>query len=155
MPEKNSEQEKSIELSKESGQLEALDKVDSSGELADLMEGVDMGEVSEVASEKKKDNGKTSGKSKKDRRKKEKAARPLPSSNVQRRQVLKNYKEEEFKLIKEAKKLKKNPYEYAEKIKQIRSLRQKISDFLHMAIEKVSEIYLKFFGKKHGIKEED
>jgi hypothetical protein len=156
MSEKNLEKEKSIELLKESNQQnEALDKVDSSNELADLMEGVDMGNVSEVASEKKKEDPKTSGKSKKTQKKKKEIARPLPSNNVQRRQVLKNYTAEENKLQREAVKLQKSPYEYAEKLKEIRSLRQKVSDFMQLAIEKVSEIYLKLFGKKHGMKKED
>jgi len=160
MPEKNLskvEKEKSLENSKESLDISgALDKVDSSMDVADLMEGVEDG-LSETASKGKEKKGGGVLKKKKGivkGKKKIKPIRPLPSVNVMRRKVIKEMISEQKKLIRDLSSAK-NPYQYAEKVKQIRSLKQKISDFMKAAIDTIKDLYLKYFGKKHGIKEED
>lgn len=151
------EQQNTVETSKESqDHSEALNKVDSSGDVADLLEGVAMGEISEKASSQKENKGDakpgqavaTTQQKQEDTKPK---ARPLPSINVMRRKVLESMKKEESVLVDELGGLEKNPYAYAEKVKQLRSLRQKISAFLSNALEAVKDVYLKLFGKKHGI----
>lgn len=163
MPDKkinNIERQESANESKESSNLsEALDKVDSSGDIADLMEGVDMGDVSEKASEKRENKGDTNKKqgaqAQQDTSQQVKPARPLPSLNVMRRKVVEKMKEEQTLLIGELSDVKKNPYAYAEKIKQIRSLRQKIGDFLGKAADFIKDAYLKFFGGRHGVEKNE
>jgi hypothetical protein len=148
MPEKNNEnKEHSIELQKESGSNQALEQIDSSENISDLMEGVAMGEISEKNSEKSNENG-SQGKKQKRKRVIQKKLRPLPSSNVQKNHVLKEYQKEELALEKASKKLN-NPYEFAENIKKRRSLRKKISQFVQYSVEKIKEIYLQYFHNKH------
>lgn len=149
MPEKNNEnKEYSIESQKESSNSnQALEKIDLSENISDLMEGVSMGEISEKNSEKSDENGTPT---KQKRRKKiiKKKLRPLPSINVQKKHVLKEYEKEEALLEKALKKIN-NPYEFAENIKKRRSLRQKISQFLQYSVEKIKEVYLQYFHNKH------
>ena len=165
VPEKNINKiSESQEISNESleGQNEALAQIDSSDKVEGLLEGME-GSISESVKDKKEgDSGgsvtKKGGTKKQEDKKKtppKPVYRPLPSTGVMRRQVLKSMKQEEKGLVREAAKLEKKPYEYAEKIKEIRSLRQKISDFLSLALDAIKDTYLKLFGKKHGIETED
>ena len=157
---KSPEKEVQIKESSENKELMAAqEKVDSSLDVADVLEGVEMGEVNEKVTEKKERKSEASRKQKqlntKPKSKKTIKARPLPSSNVMRRRVIHTMEDDIKKIFKSLpSKASKNPYEYAEKIKEIRGLRQKIFDFFRTGVDKIKDFYLKLFGKKHGIKEE-
>ena len=155
----SAEKEKNIEKKEREDHSEALEKVDSSSDIADLMEGVD-DNVSEKVSESKDGKGddkKSKSKATNDDKKRIFPYRPLPSPNVMRRKTLQKMQSEEKNLISNLQKFEKNPREYSEKVKEIRSLRQKITDFLHATLDVIKETYLKFFGERHGVetKEEE
>jgi len=151
---RNLEKEKSIESGNKV--TEAFDKVDSSSEISDLMEGVE-GSLSEDVSEKKEtksDGVRRSQRKPYSKKIVKKRIRPLPSTNVMRRKVLAKMRSEE-KIVKRELRKAKSPVAFESKIKEIRGIRQKIADFLSKAKDAIKDIYLKFFGRFHGKKEDE
>jgi hypothetical protein len=86
--------------------------------------------------------------------KKKEIFRPLPSHNVMRRKVINKLENKLKNRIKNLKKYEKKAYFYVEEVKKIRSLKQEIKNFIKASLNKIKEVYLKYFGLKHGIKKD-
>lgn len=77
--------------------------------------------------------------------------RPIPSVRVMEKRIEKHIHTEIANLLHEVNKLQGQPYEQAEKLKEVRKLQRSLKDLAKMALEAIKEWYLKLFGKQHGI----
>ena len=139
--------ETGVEILEQTESSETVDIPDASSEIANFMWGVEDIKISEKK-EKKWDNVPSKSK-KKIKKVVKKHFVPVPSTKIQRSRVLSKLKEDTHNLIKNLNKSVENPHEFTEKVKKIRSLRQRSFDMVRATLEKIKSVYMKFFWYKH------
>lgn len=73
--------------------------------------------------------------------------RPLPSKNVMISRVKGVLEQEKKNLHKFAS----SPLKYSEQVKKIRQMQGLVSSLISASMEFIKEVYLKYFGSRHGI----